>query len=207
MAALPDLATVDNLADALGIAVGDLNAAQAAYALVMASAEVRNYTEQRIDEVAGDVVTIEPLGGRLLQLPELPVTAVTEVTETIDGEATVLVIDVDYAVEFGPGGRIGRIRRLGTSWPNVTELHVAATVTVDYDHGYALPASGDSAGDVPQAIISEVVRIANRGMSNPNSLRQESIGRYSYTSGAEAPGYYICRSGRRALLPYRGPGL
>jgi hypothetical protein len=158
--------------------------------LRIASGEVRGYTGQLFDLVENDEVILNGRGTRILLLPELPVLAVTEVLEayattdeaTIAGPLDASPIyewDEDGVLERIDGGVFRRRRR----WYQIT-----------YDHGYAT---------VPDEVKSVVLRAAGRAFENPEGIRQETLGRYSYTLAGEQAGIGLYAPDRRDLEPYR----
>ena len=121
---------------------------------------------QRVDREV-ETVDLLPRGGMVLLLPELPVWAVTDLVEVVNGTPSTLTAGTDYREELGPDGRVGLLRRLGgRQWPIADIAHPVtafgpmlygpfgpgssfgpggpfgpwgdARVTVTYDHGFDL---------------------------------------------------------------------
>lgn len=114
--------------------------ASAERALTAATAAIRNYTKQHIEQVTGDDVTFDGHGGTKLFLPELPVVSVSEVVE--DGET--LVEGTDYQL-----GAHGILHRLGGDvWAAGFQ-----NITVTYTHGYST---------IPDDIVDVCTRAAAR---------------------------------------------
>lgn len=109
------------------------------FALLSASAAVRNYTRQLLHRVVGDVLTLDGRRGRLMFLPELPVIAVSTVVE--DGETLVPGRDWELAEH-------GILVRHGRDWrPGYGNLRVT------YTHGY---------DPIPDMITVVTARAASR---------------------------------------------
>lgn len=167
-----------------------LDEARAELFLRIASGEVRGYTGQLFDYVEDDEVILNGRGTRILLLPELPVLDVIEVLEafgTADeaviagplGTSPVWEWDEDGVLERIDGGVFRRRRR----WYHVT-----------YDHGFLV---------VPDEVSSVVLRAAGRAYENPEGVRQEALGRYSYTLAGEQAGIGLYGPDLRELEPYR----
>lgn len=158
--------------------------------LRIASGEVRGYTGQLFDYVEDDEVILNGRGTKILLLPELPIVAVTEVLEgyatadqaTVNGPLTTSPVyewDEDGVLERIDGGVFRRRRR----WYRIT-----------YDHGYPV---------VPDDLKGVVLRVAGRAFDSPEGVRQETLGRYSYTLAGEQAGIGLYEPDRMALDPYR----
>lgn len=119
------LGTVQGLAERRGVAF-DPTDKRAIRALEDASAFIRNYTGQLFDAVTDDEITREGSGRYRLLLPELPVTAVTEVTEVdCEGVETALETTTYRADAYG------MLRRMdGCVW------WLDHDYAITYDHGY-----------------------------------------------------------------------
>lgn len=139
--------------------------------LRLASNEVRAACGRTFDEVTDDVLLVDGTGTGTLLLPEPPITAVAEIVEApgTDYEA---VLSATTAFEWSATGVLRRldgrtfVRRF--RWYRVT-----------YSHGFA---------DVPDEVAGVVLRVAARSMTNPRGLKQEAIGRYSFTVAGESAG-------------------
>lgn len=167
-----------------------LDEERAEFFLQIASGEARGYTGQLFDLVEDDEVILNGRGTRILLLPELPVLAVTEVLEgygTVDeaviagplGASPVYEWDEDGVLERIDGGVFRRRRR----WYRVT-----------YDHGYEV---------IPDDVKGVVLRAAGRAFYSPEGVRQETLGRYSYTLAGEQAGIGLYAPDRLELDPYR----
>lgn len=73
----------------------------------------------------------------------------------------------------------------------VADVVADATVTDTWDA---------VAGSVPPGIVPVVVAMVRRGLDNPNGYRQESIGSYNYSLGADgASGIFATRQDVRTI--------
>lgn len=124
------LATSQDLADALQVSLASLPAASVTLALECATAVVQNAAGgQRIVQVVGDVADLTGQGGRWLDLPQIPVTAVTAVT--LDG--TALTAGVAGAASSTYRLRGDRLWR-GDGWQSYYDE--PSRVLVTHTHGY-----------------------------------------------------------------------
>lgn len=169
-------ATADDLR--LFLRRSSIDTPEADLALLMAAETIRAELDQQIDHVDNDLFVAGPGTGRVLLLPQLPVTAVNRV--------------VEYGVELLDGegytwSHAGTLTRLGGAWPVEPR-----TVSVTYSHGY-LPT------EIPAVLRTVSVQVAARAFVNPEGATQISIGdasrSYAASSG-QAP------SGRLQLTDY-----
>ncbi len=169
---MADLCTIADIAAFLQITIAEDSAA-AARAITEASAAIRNYCNQQIDQTE-DEYTFD-VGERQtrLFLPELPVTAIDSVTE--NGTA----LDTT-AYKLGRGGILHRVG--GYWYPGVQ------TVTVTYTHGHAT---------IPDDVKSVCVRAAARSyqaglnaatLAGVSGVQAQSIGDYSVQFGSQTSG-------------------
>ena len=119
-----DFCSVQDVALFLQLEIADLAAITSCQrAIAEATASIRNYCHQYLEEVEDDTWTFDVRPPRWnLMLPELPVTEVSGVVE--DGEP--LTEDDDYQV-----GLYGQLWRVGRRWAEGIQI-----VTVTYTHGY-----------------------------------------------------------------------
>lgn len=111
-----------------------------AAAIAQASAYIRAYTNQVLDQVEDDEAVFDgPKRDRRLFLPELPVTEISEVVE--DDET--LVEDEDYRL-----GAHGVLWRIYAYWATGIQ-----NITVTYTHGHA---------SIPEDIAAVCARVAAR---------------------------------------------
>ena len=83
------------------------------------------------------------------------------------------------------------------TWNGFTErLYVSgcAPVSVTFTHGYA---------EVPSDVVAVALTAAQRVLSNPNDLRQETVGAVSVTYAAETIGASLSQADRDLLARYR----
>jgi hypothetical protein len=152
-------ATTTDLALVLGREV-DAEDPAALAALDAATAVVQAVTGQRLEAVAGDTITLDGSGTRVLLLPEIPVTDVVSVS--LDGTE---LDSADYQWSAD-----GYLRRTNAVWSN--DLR---NVEVEYDHGFAT---------IPTIVVSITAKLAARMLDTPAAVRQETIGAYSVTYNA-----------------------
>lgn len=176
---MANLATEDDLEARLGRNLTSTEQTRAAAYLADASALIRTYTRQVFTEVLDDTVVLRPVGAYLV-LPQLPVTAVTEVRPLDDngvpGDALtgwtwdgLDRIDIT-TVGFIPGDP-------WWPWP-----HGPESCEVTYDHGTAA---------VPDDVIAVVCGMVLRTLLSPSlveGMTSERIGQYSYQLGQFAGG-------------------
>lgn len=163
---LEALAFIPGLEDKLGVEL-DAYDDRATRALEDASAFIRGYTGQQIVEVTEDEVELVGNWTNELQLPQLPVTNVEDVTVRYGGSETFYDRTTGYTWE-----RRGRLITGGGYWGGSQGI-----VRLTYDHGYA---------EVPAEIEAICLAIAARFYRNPSAFTSETIGRYSYTYGDAA---------------------
>ena len=158
--------------------------------LRLASGEARGYTGNLFDSVEDDVVRLNGTGTSVLLLPEAPVADVSSIVQAV-GLADELELDLpgptaagvvewdeDGVLERIDGGVFARRRRY---------------YAVTYSHGFDV---------VPDEVKAVVLRVAARGFESPDGVRQEALGRYSYTVAGEAAGIGLYAPDRRDLDPY-----
>jgi hypothetical protein len=196
--------------------------------LRMASAVIRSELNQLINRVEDDAIHLEPRGGQVILLPELPVWEVDSVTETRYGITTALIEGTHYRVELGHDGRIGILRRLPTNAVDIVASDTTLTFGIDsvhrvetywpasdatgdsgvdvvYDHGFDdANGSGGVLHELPDILWTVALRVAARGFTNPVGMRQETISRYSYTAAgaAEDIGLYLTAGDLEDLAPF-----
>ena len=201
------LATLEDFSAARGVQFDPTDLA-AIIALEGASDAVRSYTGQSFDAITDDVVTLDGTGREGLLLPQLPVSAVSEVVIiSSDGIETTLDPAVDY--RLGGSGILWRFVGL-SAWPwwgsPIWPLG-RQNVRVTHDHGYALP--GDE-GDppLPSDIQLVTMQVAARGLAVATSagrlVSAETIGSYSISyDTAQSQGADLLELEKRILDHYR----
>jgi len=185
---MADFCTVADVEAVLQVSITD--AAQIVScqrAITEASKVIRNYCQQELDLVEGDVYTFDvPLARWNLLLPELPVVSVETVVE--DGEA--LTVTDDYILAHH-----GQLIRVGRRWKPGWQI-----VTVTYDHGYST---------IPDDIVGVATRAAARifqaGLRAADSaavpgVTGKSLGDYSVQYSAEGTEGVMGVSAARMLL-------
>ena len=181
-------ATLQDLADSLQISLGSLNSGTGTLLLELATAAVQEAARQRILQVVGDTCSILSTTDSWLDLPQIPVTAVT--TVVLDG--VTLTVDTDYKV-FGNRlwRRYGWQNNMGWSWgwdwnwrPSYSTSGSPYTgqepslSAITYTHGYAAGAQQ------LQLARGATLSLAKGVYVNPSGVQSESIDDYnvSYTS-------------------------
>jgi hypothetical protein len=167
-----NLATVAQLAAFTQETIADTDAG-AQLMLTVASGMVRDYLQQTITAVTGDVLLTEFLPGTAtVLLPEWPITAVSLV-EMFDGLAWSTVAPTSYAVSRRIGALVGRDGLI--TWPTDYE-----TLRITYDHGFAL---------VPDSLVGVCLGVAGRAYTSPISIDLERIGAYQVKYTIEREGF------------------
>lgn len=171
--------TIDDMADFLQLAIPAGNAS-ALRAITEASAMIQNYCRQVIEQVEDDEYTFDVLAGQTkLFLPQLPVTAVSEVVE----DEETLTVEDDYKL-----GNHGILYRIGGKWAEGIQI-----VTVTYTHGYPV----DDYNSLPDDIVSICTRAAARAyqaglkaaaLAGVPGVQATSIGDYSVQYASDQPG-------------------
>lgn len=167
---MADFCTIADLEAFLQISI-PYDSEAAARAIQEATNAIKTYCQQEIEQVAGDEITLDCAGGTKLFLPELPVTAVTEVIE--DGET--LVVDDDYKL-----GQYGILHRIGAKWAEGIQI-----IEITYAHGYAM---------LPGIVVDVATRAAARAYQaglraeeadGVPGVASKSLGDYAVTFGSE----------------------
>lgn len=162
------LATVSDLAAVLQTTLASDDPA-ALFQLRAASGKIRNYLQQTITAVTGDLVELDPVNGLLVVLPEMPIAAVSLV-ETFDGAAWTVADPKTYTLSKRTGIISGK-PGIGITWPSAPE-----SWRVTYDHGY---------GNVPDALVGICADFAARAYSSPSGMEMERIGGYQAKYSAD----------------------
>jgi hypothetical protein len=172
---MADFATVEDVESFLQIEIDKtLQIIATASALTEASAAIRNYTRQYLEQIDDDVITLDSSGGSRLFLPELPVLEVTKVIE----DGVTLTQGDDYKL-----GQHGILHRIGKRWSIGIQ-----NITITYSHGYT---------DIPDDIVAVCTRAASRayqaGLRAADSdglmgVASKSLGDFSVAFQAESGG-------------------
>jgi hypothetical protein len=164
------VATFAQVADLQAFTGQQLDTVQAQQALNQATGIIQAWTGQNLFQVLNDTVVCDPLPNLSVQLPETPVTAVSQMQWYDDLNGTGWntfdpslyrfkrygVVYMTPAFQRWPGG-FGTLR-----WP--TDLD---TIQVTYTHGYAT---------IPPPIYDVCVALAARLLANPYKLYQQRTG-------------------------------
>lgn len=175
----------------------DENDPRALLLLEIAEGEVRTYTGNGFALVVGDEQILDGRGTSVLLLPRIPVTAVSEVAE-LEHPANPV-----EAVLAPPGASTGAyewnadgiLRRIdgGVFYRRFRGYRVT------YDHGLE--------PEHLAGVKGIVLRVAARAFESPDGIRQEALGRYSYTLAGDQAGVGLYDADRKELEPYMiGPG-
>ena len=165
-----------------------------------ATAAIKLYCRQELEQVADEALTLDCAGGTRLLLPELPITDVASVVE--DDET--LTVDDDYKL-----GQYGILHRIAARWAVGIQI-----ITVTYSHGYAV---------IPENIVNVCVRAASRAYQaglraeeaeGVPGIQAKGLGDFSVQFGAEvgssgestlgaSASPILLRSEKRVLDEYR----
>jgi hypothetical protein len=178
------ISTTD-LADFLHRTLLPEEAGAAAMAVDAASEVCRSFCGISFDAATNQTVVLDGHGTRWLLLPEVPVTDVDSVTlyDGLSGE-TLLTEGADEDYTWTADGRLYRVN---TIWPRTPQA-----ITVQYDYGYST---------VPSPVRMVAVQVAGRIFAQ-GLARQESIGGYSLTYGADQA-FMLTAAEERVLSRYR----
>lgn len=199
------LATVEDLEARLGRELTDEERARAAALLADASALIRGFTGQDFTLVAGDVVTLRPVG-TVVRLPQRPVQAVTRVV-AVGGSDAVPDITLPPGSWTWDGLDKVDVWPPDTSWllslPEAWADGWGAvdTYRITYDHGYA---------EVPPDVVAVVCAMVLRTLLAPSPVAgmvSERIGQYNYqlqqSTGSVGASVLMTQADRDALRRYR----
>ncbi|GGR37959.1 hypothetical protein GCM10010497_46050 [Streptomyces cinereoruber] len=174
-------ATPEELRVHLGLPV--IDEVRAAEKIAAAEVVIRGGIRQTVDAVGNDVLHLVGNGRRVINLPEMPVTAVLSVT--VDGGLPLL--STGYRVN-----RHGILTALSGVWP------LDADVVVVYSHGYEV---------LPPLFKQVCLQVAGRAWVHASTaVAAESLGDRSVTYDKERTGEALTAYEERLLEPYaRGP--
>lgn len=185
-----DLTTVANVKLMLGITDASKDAVLALL-IRQVSAAIENRCERQFALRTYQTIYrrgdgISPVSATLdkapLVVPRWPIVSIASVTESDGVTTTTLVAGTDYEVD----ARLGLLFRLASTIP---ARWVAQTITVTYDAGYTVPASGASytlPADL-ESVAIEWVRIRYYAIGRDLTVRASEvtgIGRTEYSVGA-----------------------
>jgi hypothetical protein len=163
----------------LHLRLASIDEAQAAVKIAEAENVIRGELEQTIDAVAADELTLVGNGRTIINLPELPVTSITSVTE----DGTLLVEGTDYRFNS-----YGILTRLGGCWP------IDVDVDVVYDHGRVT---------IPAIVKQVCLQVAGRAWVKPTTaVTAESLGDRSVTYDKDRSGQALTDYETRLLARY-----
>ena len=163
-----------------GFLQSDLDTYSATQALDIASQAIRDHCGWTISQETVTAQVLDSHGERSIWLPSLLLTDVGPVLER--GVTLTVTSDYDWTA-------YGRLIRSGC-WPNE-----ARSVTVTYTHGYV---------NVPDSVKGACLSAAGRVYSNPDGIRQESVGGVSvtYNTPLYTTGVYLTDQERSDLGKY-----
>lgn len=158
--------------------------------LQIASSIIRDYLQQEITPVVGDVVVLDPIDNHVF-LPELPVTAVT-LFETYDRATGVWsVADPKTYVASTRLGVVTALAGSGVLWPADP-----GTWRVTYNHGFTV---------VPDGLMGVCVSLAARIYVTEDGIDLERIGGYQVKYQSDADGFSPLQM--KALARYVNPRI
>jgi hypothetical protein len=172
---MADFATVEDVESFLQVDIDKtLQIIATERALTEASAAIRNYTRQYLEQIDDEVITLDSSGGYRLFLPELPVIDVTKVVE----DGVTLTQGEDYKL-----GQHGILHRIDQKWSIGIQ-----NITITYSHGYDV---------IPDDIVAVCTRAASRayqaGVRAADSdglmgVASKSLGDFSVSFASESGG-------------------
>jgi hypothetical protein len=181
------LATPAQLAAYIQQSLSDTDAS-ALLMLSIASGMVRDYLQQQLSLLVGDVLITDLVNNEVF-LPEFPVTAVSLV-ETFDGTVWTTADIKTYTVSKRLG-IISTIPYSGVIWPTKPE-----TWRVTYSHGFAA---------IPDALVGVCLGVAARAYASPAGVDSERIGGYQVKYGMESEGFSAIE--KKAMGRYLNPRI
>jgi hypothetical protein len=174
-----DLATVQELAAFAQQSIAS-NDATAVFLLKVASGMIRRELDQTITLVEGDVEYVDPVGGVLAALRELPVLSVSKVEVSSDGGSTWSVAPPSSYKVSRRTGTISARPGSTVRWPTDEE-----SWRVTYSHGYAA---------VPPELAGVCWGLAARYYSTPLAVDMERVGQRQVKYNIEAEGFSALES-------------
>lgn len=141
--------------------------------LDIASDTVRDYLQQRLDYVSDDVAVLDPAPGRVVFLPETPVTAVSKV-ETFTSSGWTTADPGSYVVSLA-AAMVAAAAGSTVRWPSTP-----GSWRVTYSHGY---------NTLPASLKSVVLGVAGRAYTTEVGVDNERVGGYSVKYAVEAAGF------------------
>ncbi|NNC10692.1 hypothetical protein HII28_02165 [Planctomonas sp. JC2975] len=153
--------------------------------LQIASGMVRDALQQALDAIQDDIVTLDPINGAYIVLPELPVVSVTQLEIFDATQGTWTTVDPSlYTVSTRLGIIAGR-PGCGVFWPPSP-----GSWRVTYSHGFVTDSTPiDGFAQLPSSILGVVLGVAARAYSSPVSIESERIGGYQVKYAMEADGF------------------
>lgn len=146
----------------------------ATIAIDSACAMVRTFTEQDLDQVFNERITLDGTGTDAIVLPQLPVTNLGTVNLISSSGGTTAV--TDYALN-GHGVLLRKRGSANYSWPTTIAWPVGRqNVQINYDHGYA---------EVPEDIRMVALTLAKRILIQGEAI-QEGVGQVNVRYGINA---------------------
>lgn len=191
MAALPSLASLQDLEERLGRSLSGTDAARAEALLRDASAAVRRFTRQEITRrESTERVAVVRGHARLSQMPVVSITSVVD----LNGVTVSATWESEQIVEVWP--------ILVVNGPSETSTSLRCAppyADVTYVHGFAT---------VPEDVVAVVCQVAGRAFGRPADsagATSEQIGTYRVTVGAAAAAgaLGLLEDEKRILTDYR----
>lgn len=168
---------------------GPLDSARAGLLLTIASGEVRAATGNDFDLVEDDEILLSGRGSSVLLLPQAPVLEVVSLVEAPGSSSERELAGPSSSSPAFEWSEDGILRRIdGGIFARRFRFYLAT-----YDHGFA---------DTPDEVKGVVLDLAGDSYLNPDGIRQETLGRYSYTVAGREAGVGLLRAHEDALAPY-----
>lgn len=157
--------------------------------LTIASGEVRAATGNDFDLVEDDELLLSGRGSPVLLLPHAPILDVTEVVEAPGSSSELVIAGPDASSPGFEWSEDGILRRIDGG----IFVRRFRYYRVTCDHGFEF---------TPDEVKGVVLEIAGDVYLNPEGIRQETLGRYSYTVAGRDAGVGLRAAHEDALAPY-----
>lgn len=167
----------------------ELDNARAELYLRLASGEVRAATGNDFDFVEDDEILLSGRGSTVLLVPHAPLVDVSELLEAFGTSSELELAGPDTSSPAFEWSEDGILRRIDGGVFRRRFRFYRLTCS----HGFEV---------TPDEVKGVVLEIAGDGYLNPEGIRQETLGRYSYTVAGREAGVGLLASHEDALVPY-----